>query len=207
MKIVAQGGVRVSQGNGTILLTPDEFVRVAAGLESPQPFPLKDLYFYAQVVGVTVSINSGLLVFPALGYAGLGVDVIGGVAPYSPFIISTFTPSTDGFIYYEAEVSETQGLGTSGASSGLVPIGTGSYTFSASATSFATVPGAGFVDGTMVYSTSRPSSAPGYYRKVICSVSVNADGEPFNVKQEHVGVLFISSAEIYSTYNFTANVA
>lgn len=205
MKVVGQGGVRAHFANGVVMLTPDEIVLAAVSDEPPSvQNPFKDAYFYAYQGsdGLSVWLNPGLLVFDSLAYSGLGIDVSGPLG--APFTVTGLTPSTSGFIYYEAEVEEIQGIGTSGVLSNLVHIGATDYNFELTSNVLESAPGAGFTEGTMIYSASRPSSSPGYYRKTICMLSVDSDGRPFRIRQEHMGALFISDALITSFPSWSA---
>lgn len=212
MTITGQNGVSAFAANGAILLVPERRIAQAIPPDSPIPSnPLKDLYFYAYLspTGEEVWIAPGLLVVDTLAYSGLGINVDGG-GPTTPFVVSSFTPSTSGYIYYEAEVDEEQQVINPDSSTTSTPptaIGSGTYGFSISSRTFGTCLVSGFSEGTMVYSTTRPLAEAGFYRKVICRVTVDADGLPHNVRQEHVGHLHISAGEVFTILTMAAGAA
>lgn len=211
MEFTGQGGIRVYRAGQNVLVTPDEQVtNIQSG---PQPIfkstnPLSTLYFFASLDGANVNVTPGMLQFEVLYGVGLGIPVNGGGAGV-PFVVSGMTATTSGFIYYEAAIETTQAVATTSQVTSAPPthIGSSDYYFSLSAYANAVTFGAGFTNGQMLYATSRPASAAGYYRKVLATVSIDDDGNPFNLKQECCGMLTIPRAEVMIFLNFGETVA
>lgn len=198
MNIRGAGGIRVQPGNNRVIITPDERVlSVVSGVVKARSTDYSHLYFYASISdnGEDVNVAPGLLILPDLALAGpISIDA---------FAVNGFTPSTSGFIIYEATLVENDGPIEFNSDEQSVPvhIGTTDYAFSVQAHADGTNLDPLFVEGTMYYSTSGPVYAPGFFRAVIATVDIDSLGFPGNLQQKHIGALLFSQAETFYTDN------
>ncbi len=187
MNIRGAAGIKVVKSGDSIRITrEDDFLpRIEVSSFPPPPkLDVSTLDFYSYADGTYVTIMPGTIVSPELAYAG----VIKIPSPHS------VTPgvSVSGYIYLEIPMFQPPiggGSAASGVSGSFTVLGNGYVGQIGSQTDVSGVDGSWSVasPGYAFYS-SLQANDPDFYKKVIATVTTDADGIPI-VAPVHLGVI------------------